>query len=70
VLGHNGASDTYSYSTAITTFILAHARLHGTGTHSLIAPCAQTASSSCANGLTGSGIADLLLAVPQTTPAR
>ncbi|HEX3405547.1 MAG TPA: pilus assembly protein TadG-related protein [Acetobacteraceae bacterium] len=68
VLGHNGASDTYSYSATSTTFILAQApTLHGSGsgTHSLIAPCGQAVSGSCASGLSGSGIAGLLLAVPQ-----
>ncbi len=67
-LGHNGASDTYSYSTTSTTFILANAPVvhgAGTGTHLIASPCPQTSSSHCAANLTGSGIAGLLLAVPQ-----
>jgi len=67
-LGHNGASDTYSYSFNTTTIITAQAptlRGQGTGTHSLVSPCTQTSSSTCAANLTGSGIAGLLLAVPQ-----
>ena len=68
-LGHGGASDTYSYSATSTTFILATApTLHGsgTGTHLIASPCPQTSSSHCPDYLTGSGIAGLLLAVPQT----
>ena len=67
-LGSNGASATYSYSTTAATFILAQApTLHGsgTGTHSLVSPCAQTSTTTCASDLTGSGIAGLLLALPQ-----
>ena len=67
-LGRNGASDASSYSTTSTTFILAQApTLHGqgSGTHSLGAPCPQAASSTCPANLTGSGIAGLLIAVPQ-----
>jgi Putative Flp pilus-assembly TadE/G-like len=66
--GTNGASGSYSYSATSTTFILAQApTLHGAGTgvHSLVSPCTQTASTTCASALTGSGIAGLLLALPQ-----
>ncbi len=69
LLGHNGASDTYSYSATSSTFILAQAptvRGQGTGTHSLVSPCTQTSASTCAANLTGSGIAGLLIAVPQS----
>lgn len=67
-LGTNGASATYSYQTTNTTFVLAQApTLHGsgTGTHSLTSPCTQTAATTCASELTGSGIAGLLMALPQ-----
>ncbi len=68
-LGSTGNSGTYAYATTNTTFILAQApTIHatGSGTHSLVAPCTQTASTSCAASLTGSGIAGLLLAIPQS----
>ncbi|HTI80581.1 MAG TPA: pilus assembly protein TadG-related protein [Acetobacteraceae bacterium] len=68
-LGSTGNSGTYAYSTTSTTFILAQApTVHatGSGTHSLVAPCTQTAATTCASSLTGSGIAGLLMAIPQS----
>lgn len=68
-LGSTGNGKTYSYSTTNTTFILAQAPTlygAGSGTHSLVAPCPQTTATSCATSLTGSGIAGLLLAIPQS----
>ena len=67
-LGGNGNSATYSYSTTGATFILAQApTIHATGSGaiSMAAPCTQTAATTCASSLTGSGIPGLLMAVPQ-----